>query len=235
MCFFFPFCHFFFHNIHWCVFCYWHPKGGRAWCRGQSVHKCSISIQEAQLLLETFLHCFAIKAVLDKQTNNSLISEAVKMKTDKRVRGVGVGGVFKTNRRSSDKWEKWGTARRCERDGGRWMNPIIPLFSFTPVQPLCQSGEQNGRENNRNVWNDGGRSLNGPAFLTAADCGEIKPLQCPPPLSQAPPPSQTPPLPPPAPAPLAVMITISARVKVLAGERLHAHSIWFTQTCRRDH
>lgn len=61
------------------------------------------------------------------------------------------------------------------------MNPIIPLFSFTPVEPLCQSGEQNGRENNRNVSNDGGRSLNGPAFLTAADCGVIKPLQCPPP------------------------------------------------------
>lgn len=138
-----------------------------------------------------------------------------------------VWGVFKTNRRSSHKWEKWGAAQRCERDGGRWMNPIIPLFSFTPVEPLCQSGEQNGRENNRNVSNDGGRSLNRPAFLTAADCGVIKPLQSSPSLLP-------PPLPPPAP-PLAVMITISARVKVLARERLHAHSIWFTQTCRWEH
>lgn len=67
------------------------------------------------------------------------------------------------------------------------MKPIIPLFSFTPVEPLCQSGEQNGRENNRNVWNDGGRSLNGPAFLRAADCGVIKPLQ-----SLQPPPSRPP-------------------------------------------
>lgn len=38
----------------------------------------------------------------------------------------------------------------------RWMNPIIPLFSFTALN-LSQSREQNKKENNRNVSNDGGR------------------------------------------------------------------------------
>lgn len=157
----------------------------------------------------------------------SVISEAAKMKTEQEF-----GGYLKQTEGVQTSGRSGAAAQRCERARGRWMNPIIPLFSFTPVEPLCQSGEQNGRENNRNVSNDGGRSLNGPAFLTAADCGVIKPLQCPPP--PATPTTLQPPPPPPAP-PLAVIITISARVKVLAGERLHAHSIWFTQTCRRDH
>lgn len=163
-------------------------------------------------------------AVLPKKQKkkSTLISEAAKMKTEQEF-----WGYLKQTERVQTSGRSGRSAQRCERDGGRWMNPIIPLFSFTPVEPLCQSGEQNGRENNRNVWNDGGRSLNGPAFLTAADCGVIKPLQCPPPPPTPPPPSPAP--------PLAVMITISARVKVLAGERLHAHSIWFTQTCRRNH
>lgn len=105
----------------------------------------------------------------------ALVSEQGKgrLKQNKNTSGTMMlpGGVT-----ASESWKSTESNRRCEWGGevgvARKMDePNYPAIFLHGAEAQSKHRAEKEKVNNRNVSNDGGRSLKRPAFLHPADCG----------------------------------------------------------------